>query len=267
MPFSILLSRSERSAPGSSLQPNTVVIVKDIPGSKLLTEMSAQFYYRYIQVSKIMLMHESILAFVGSLNSDDAESKLLGISYLQDVRLYRATAVEPLVVGIEANHFINNPNEPSAFPAPKLYSSAKIFVAELGGCVGLSPYKLYFMNCTVFVRVYGSYEKTNIFLLLMSFSCICLQNFDPKDTKQALKTCSEGFQCRFIQNAQSFFSDSYPVQLDVQVIENAADSVPYTTRRRRRRYLRDDTEDEDVSVLREVLQSGSRKAYVLGAKK
>lgn len=50
-------------------------IVKDMMGFKFMTRFSAQSYYRYIRVVKMMLRHETVLTLVRSVNADDTGPK------------------------------------------------------------------------------------------------------------------------------------------------------------------------------------------------
>lgn len=68
-----------------------VDIIKTVMGSVFLTGMSIQSYYRYIPVASILLRYKSVLFHMESLNGDDAPSKRVGTSHLNDVGLYRAT--------------------------------------------------------------------------------------------------------------------------------------------------------------------------------
>lgn len=63
-----------------------VISIVNIVNNKIvldfLTGMHAQSYYRYKQVSKIMLRDESVFPLLSNLNADDDRLKSLGISDL-----------------------------------------------------------------------------------------------------------------------------------------------------------------------------------------
>lgn len=104
---------------------------KDMIAFDLLAEMSAQSYYRYFLVAKMMLTHEGFFALIESLNGDDAGSKSLDISHLHDIGLYTATTKEPLILISTASNFVKNPNTPAFFHVRTFYSSAKTFLGKL----------------------------------------------------------------------------------------------------------------------------------------
>lgn len=63
------------------VSPRIVDIVKDVISSDFLTGISAQTFYQYISVIRMMLKHKGVLAKEESLNSDDPGSKSRSISH------------------------------------------------------------------------------------------------------------------------------------------------------------------------------------------
>lgn len=73
-------------------------VVKDMISSDFLTGMSSQPYYRYIRVSTMMMRRESIFSLPESCNANDAGSKRLGNSHLDDKARYTVTREELLIL-------------------------------------------------------------------------------------------------------------------------------------------------------------------------
>lgn len=72
--------------------------------------MSSQFYYRYIQVGKMMLRHKTVLGLVESENGADARSKRLVIRHSGDIGLDLAITEELPVLSRVPNNALRNPN-------------------------------------------------------------------------------------------------------------------------------------------------------------
>lgn len=104
--------------------------MKDMKAFDFLTRMSTLSYYRYIQVAKMLLRNERVLALMESLIDDDVRSKRLAISHLNDTELYTVTTKELQILIKAARRFVENPGKPSPFHAPKLCTSSKMFLWE-----------------------------------------------------------------------------------------------------------------------------------------
>lgn len=100
-------------------------------GSDFLTGMSSQSYYRCITVFKIMLRYNEVLDFLESPNADDARSKRLKISHLDEIGLYTTTMEEISVLSRAARNFMKNWIKPVSFLAHTFCTSTKIFLVEL----------------------------------------------------------------------------------------------------------------------------------------
>lgn len=105
--------------------------MKDVAGFEFPTEMSAQSYYGYIRVAKMLLGCKNVLALVQSLNADDAGLKCLEISHLENIGLYTETTKKLLVFIIEAKNFRKIQNKPGPFHLVIIYTTAKVFRGEL----------------------------------------------------------------------------------------------------------------------------------------
>lgn len=109
----------------------SVNIVEETMATDFLTRMSTQFYYRFIRVAIMTLRHESILALVEGLNGDDVGSNSLGISHLDDIKIYTPTTEELPILNTAARSFVKDSNKLAPFYMTTLYTSEKKFFEEL----------------------------------------------------------------------------------------------------------------------------------------
>lgn len=76
-----------------------VVILKVMMGFACLTEVSGQFYYRYIQAFKMMVRHKTVLALIETMNGDNYGPERLNISNSDNIVLYKANNKElPILI-------------------------------------------------------------------------------------------------------------------------------------------------------------------------
>lgn len=105
----------------------------------------------------MMLRHKSYFALVVTLKTDDAGSKRLRISHLEDLRLYTETMERLLFLIRAANNFVKNPNMSAPFHAPTFITSKEMVLRELS-VVSVE-------HCT------DHTSKFVIFYLLVSHTC------------------------------------------------------------------------------------------------
>lgn len=79
----------------------------------------------------MMFRHESVLALVEDLNWDDAWSKRLGSSHLDDTWLYTAATEELAMFITAASSFVRNPATPVTFHVFTFYTSTKKLLRQL----------------------------------------------------------------------------------------------------------------------------------------
>lgn len=89
---------------GKLVAARIVDIAKDMIRSDFHTAMSAQSYYGYIQVAKVILGHENVVSLEESLNGVNTKSKILEISHLNDISFYTGATEElPTLIGAVSN--------------------------------------------------------------------------------------------------------------------------------------------------------------------
>lgn len=166
------------------LSTHIVYIVKNMMRSEILTETSTWSSYQCYLVAKIMLDHSSVLPHVKSLNTEDAGSKSMSISTMDDIGVHTATMEElPIITRVTSN-FANNQNRPYLFHAPVFYSSTKIFLKEQGAMFvdhRTDLASLFDLLSTPITHT----PTTGIFLLHIFFSCMGLYFYDQKNRNGA----------------------------------------------------------------------------------
>lgn len=90
-----------------------------------------------------------------------------------------------------------------------------------------------------------------------------LHSHDPRDRKKAWRDRSEDYQCLIIQGLQESSFDSNPAQLEVLIIEKAADPSPRATAKHTRGFLTDTHKKQNIIVVLELLLHCCRKEQVL----
>lgn len=92
--------------------------------------MSRQCYRRYIRDARIPLKDCFVRTLLGSLNSEDEKSKILGISHLDYVIFYM-NASDELPILIRATRYsVKNHTIPDRFNASTVYTTSKTFLGE-----------------------------------------------------------------------------------------------------------------------------------------
>lgn len=105
---------------------DTAQIVDDMQhmmSTDLLTITRPQPHNEYILVAR---MHESVLNLVVSLNGDDAESKRVGFSNMDDITPYTVTREELLILIRVTSNFVKNPSKTIFFHAPTFCIRARV---------------------------------------------------------------------------------------------------------------------------------------------
>lgn len=93
-----------------------------------------------------------------------------------------------------------------------------------------------------------------------------LHRHSPTYKKKSWKARSEAHQRPIIRNVQTSFSDSDLEELEAQIIENAVDTTSSNTRKRMRRFLREDVQGKDINLALQVFSKNSRKEQALVAR-
>lgn len=82
--------------------------------------MSSEYCYRKILVVMMILMHESVLTVLESLDGADTESKLLDTSCFDDIGLHFETTEELLTLIRAASNLVQNPEKITFFHSSTL---------------------------------------------------------------------------------------------------------------------------------------------------
>lgn len=107
-------------------------------------------------------------------------SRSLGLSYLDGTELYTTAIKEVRFLIRVAKEFVKSPNMPTTFQARTFYTSAKMFSGKKRAVIGdyqadVASKFVGFLNTPMCHT-----HMTDIFLLLMFFSCMCLHSYNPR---------------------------------------------------------------------------------------
>lgn len=126
-----------------------------------------------------------VLAFVESLNSDDAGSKSLAGSHFDGIGLFTATTEESPILPIAASKFVQNSNMPGTFHAPTSYTRARLFLGQQRAMFNKVRTDSAFEMVEFLKKAISHTYATSIYLLKVFFSRMPLHSYDSRDKNEA----------------------------------------------------------------------------------
>lgn len=136
-----------------------------------------------MQLAKMMLRTESVIAPVESMKDENAGLKRLGINNLNEIALYNATTEELPIIIRAASNFVKNPNKVTLFHAPTFCNSVKRFQGKLRAAF-VDQHTDSTLKCFEYLKKDMSRMRTTSIIPFQTFfSCRHLHRHNPTDRK------------------------------------------------------------------------------------
>lgn len=149
-----------------------------------------------LHVRSVMILEDEVVYdLLEGLNCNHCGSASLGISNLDDIRLYMVDTRKPHFLIRSTSNLLKNETKPSFFHASSFYASGKMFLVEL-----MAVFFDYYIDFSCKIMPMSHIRKTTVCILQMFLSCMRLHSKDPGEGKEAWNAWTEGSRPQMIRD-------------------------------------------------------------------